>query len=53
MFIMAAHLHKSIGECCIERGFSPQNGDRHLLRFEYETDGTGSLQEHYDEELAD
>ena len=99
MFIMAAHLHKSKGECCIERGkqstiastwykvmalivmsqlmvqhccglfkvlkpcvpmlikattlwplvssiqfwlnsftgFSPQNGDRHLLRFEYET----------------
>jgi len=52
-FIMAAHLPKSKGECCIERGFSPQNGDRHLLRLEYETDGAGSLQGHYDEELAD
>jgi len=52
-FIMAAHYLISKGECCIERGFSPQNGDRHLLWLEYETDGAGTLQGHNDEELAD
>jgi len=62
VLIMAEHLLKCKGGHCVVSGLSPHNdmgsvycpqvGDRLSLLLEYETDGTGSFQGHY-EELAD